>query len=209
MYVLAKKHIPVSGQCPVRAQGAEDVKHLIFTCNRARDVWEALGVKKTIQEAVVVDRSGSTILEEILQNNFRKPSVLGSLGLKETIEVATWYIWCQRRQYCKGEHVVSPSRTVFAIFGLALNYGGAESRSEPRVVGWEKPVPSCYKLNVDACFFPNGTGSVAAILRDHKGIAVAGKSWIGDNFINATTTEESAIFRGLQLVEDLGCVLRL
>jgi hypothetical protein len=32
----------------------------------------------------VVDRSGSAILEEILRNDFRKPPVLGSLGLKET-----------------------------------------------------------------------------------------------------------------------------
>jgi ribonuclease HI len=125
--------------------------------------------------------------------------------LKETVAVAAWYIWWQRRHYCKGEHVVSPSRTALAIFGLALNYGGAESGSEPRVVGWEKPVPSCYKLNVDAYFFPNGTGSVAAVLRDHKGRAVAGKTWIGDNFLNATTAEASALLRGLQLVEDLGC----
>jgi hypothetical protein len=87
-------------------------------------MWEALGLKETIQEAIVVDRSGSTILEETLRHNFRKPPVLGSLGLKETIVVAAWYIWWQRRSYCKGEHVASPSRTAFAILGLALNYGG-------------------------------------------------------------------------------------
>jgi hypothetical protein len=76
MSVLANRHIPVSGQCPVCAQGAEDVKHLIFTCNGAKDVWEALGLKEIIQEVSVVDRSGSAILEEILLNDFRKPPVL-------------------------------------------------------------------------------------------------------------------------------------
>jgi hypothetical protein len=69
-------YLPISGQCLVCAQGAEDVKHLIFTCNRARDVWESLGLKEIIQEASVVDRSGSAILEEILLNDFRKPPVL-------------------------------------------------------------------------------------------------------------------------------------
>lgn len=49
------------------------MKHLIFTCNRARDVWEAIGLKEIIQEASVVDRSGSAILEEILRNDFCKP----------------------------------------------------------------------------------------------------------------------------------------
>jgi hypothetical protein len=95
-------------------------------------------------------------------------------------------------------------KAAFAILGLALNYGGAETGAEPRVVGWEKPEPNCYKFNIDACFFPNVSflilmqRSVAAVLRDHKGRVVAGKTWIEDNFLNATTSEASAFLRGLQ-----------
>lgn len=38
MSVLASRHIPVSPQCPVCKKGAEDIQHLLFTCDRARSV---------------------------------------------------------------------------------------------------------------------------------------------------------------------------
>jgi ribonuclease HI len=71
---------------------------------------------------------------------------------------------------------------------------------------WVKPGANSYKLNIDACFFPNGTGATGAVLRDDKGQAVAGASFIWEHLLDATT-EAIALQKGLQLIEDLGCSL--
>jgi ribonuclease HI len=72
---------------------------------------------------------------------------------------------------------------------------------------WVKPGANSYKLNIVACFFPNGTGATGAVLHDDKGQAVAGASFILEHLLDATTTEAIALQKGLQLIEDLGCSL--
>ena len=42
--ILANRHVIPEGGCPVCHNGAEDIKHLIFTCDQARAVWRAIGV---------------------------------------------------------------------------------------------------------------------------------------------------------------------
>jgi hypothetical protein len=91
--ILADRHIPISGQCPVCAQGSEDIRHLIFTCDRAREVWTALGLKEVSENSLVVDRSGSVVLEEILCRNIQTPTHSSHIGVKEPIMVATWYCY--------------------------------------------------------------------------------------------------------------------
>jgi hypothetical protein len=66
--LLANRHVPVSGQCQICAEGAEDIRHILLCCNGAKEVWQALGLKETI-ETFLVDRSGSVILEEILRGD--------------------------------------------------------------------------------------------------------------------------------------------
>jgi hypothetical protein len=41
--ILANRHIGESGGCPVCPNGAEDIKHIMFTCDRAKEVWKELG----------------------------------------------------------------------------------------------------------------------------------------------------------------------
>ena len=87
MTILANRHIKTSGQCPICKQGPEDIKHLLFTCTRAQQVWEALGVLEAIDEVLPLDRSGSVIMEEILRNKEPKIVSLGNTGFKEAIAV--------------------------------------------------------------------------------------------------------------------------
>jgi hypothetical protein len=65
--ILANRHIGNSGQCPICTQGAEDVKHLLFTCPAAIDVWTELGLQQYILQESAVDRLGSVILENLLR----------------------------------------------------------------------------------------------------------------------------------------------
>jgi hypothetical protein len=175
MAILANRHIKVSPQCPICLKGAEDIRHLMFTCDRAKDVWKALGLDHVINQALSLDRSGSVVLEEILRDKRKKSPVLGQLGLQETVAVAAWYIWWQRCEGVKGEKVAPVATTAFSIQALTLNFGGAAaSITLPKSVSWSKPPPRHYKLNVDACYFPSGAGAVAAIIRDDHGKAISG-----------------------------------
>uniref|UniRef100_A0A8R7QFL0 Reverse transcriptase zinc-binding domain-containing protein n=1 Tax=Triticum urartu TaxID=4572 RepID=A0A8R7QFL0_TRIUA len=90
--VLANRHIPPTGQCLIYTKGAEDIKHLMFTCYRAKQVWRALGILDIVEEVTRIDRSGSIVLEEILRRSNNKSPVLGHVGLKELIVVGSWYI---------------------------------------------------------------------------------------------------------------------
>ena len=42
--VLANRHVGGSVGCLVCNNGAEDVKHMLFTCDRAREVWNEHGI---------------------------------------------------------------------------------------------------------------------------------------------------------------------
>ena len=132
MSILADRHIPVSAQCPICSLDAEDVGHLMFKCSRAKDVWNSLGVYHLIEQALLVDRSGSVVLEELLRKHIITPDHLSHIGIKEVIAVGAWYIWWQRRQVVKGEKVAPPRCTSFSIQALTLNYKGEASRASPR-----------------------------------------------------------------------------
>ena len=77
MCILNNRHIKVNPQCPVCKSGPEDIRHLIFTCTRAKEVWGKLGLLEDINLALCVDRSGSVVLEELLTNPLKKSPVLG------------------------------------------------------------------------------------------------------------------------------------
>jgi hypothetical protein len=175
MCILCNRHIKVNPQCPICKSGPEDIRHLIFTCKRAKEVWGKLGLQEEIDKALCVDRSGSVVLEELFRSPIRKSPVLGQLGLQETIAVAAWYIWYECREAVKGEKIKSAGHTAFAIQAITINYA-----QPPKVVvpsaRWEKPLPGHYKLNTDATYFEGGSGAIAAVLRNWRGEAIAGPS---------------------------------
>jgi hypothetical protein len=72
--------------------GAEDICHLMFSYERAKDVWRELGLDETVENALAINRSGSVVLEEILRGNSKTPEHLVHIGLKEAIVVGAWYI---------------------------------------------------------------------------------------------------------------------
>lgn len=136
--ILAARHIPVSPQCPVCKSGAENIKHLLFTCDRAHKVWKSLGISDIINQATAADLSGSVVLEELLRHSPKASPVLGQIGLKEVIATATWYIWWQRREFVKGQQVASLVRTAFAIQAFLSNLSSRRANKE-EVTTWTKP----------------------------------------------------------------------
>jgi hypothetical protein len=101
--ILANRHIGDSGGCLVCQAGAKDIKHMIFTCERARQVWRSLRIKEKIQRLIITDRSGSVILEEILTRDDQIQNL--EVGFAELVIIAAWYIWWERRQLVHGETI--------------------------------------------------------------------------------------------------------
>ena len=125
-----------------------------------------------------MDWSGSIIFVGILIWPKRKPLVLGQLGVQEAVDVASWFVWWERREARKGENVKRPLSSAFIIQALTADYAKKSPQEQARRVGWEKPLIGTYKLNTDASFFEDGTGSMAAVVRNSRGEAVAGAAEI-------------------------------
>lgn len=203
--MLANRHIKVPPHCPICPDGADDIRHLLFTCRRARLVWKAFGIMDRIDQALQVDRSGSVVLEEMLRWPRQNSPLLGHLGLQETVAVGAWYIWWERREAMKGVKVKPPMNSAFSIHAIASNYAGQLTDGSMDVVRWTKPPAGTYKVNTDAAYFEDGSGAIVAIIRDSRGQAVAGTAECFYQVQDAASAEALALRRGLQLVQERGC----
>jgi hypothetical protein len=124
--ILANRHVGESGGCPVCQHGAEDIKHMMFTCDRARVVWRSLGIWERLQRFLATVRSGSVIIDDIIRREEQIDAL--DVGLAELVLTAGWYIWWERRQYVHGEVIQRPSRSAMSIAALTKNYKAAMKR---------------------------------------------------------------------------------
>jgi hypothetical protein len=138
--VLANRHVPVSGQCPLCEVGAEDIKHVLFQCNRAKTIWCQLGLAELIEKACIVDHAGQVGLEYLLCEDNQFPTILGQSKIPDLVDITYWYLWWERRQITHGESVKEPARSALAIGALYSNFTLANS-ALPRMkkIGWVKP----------------------------------------------------------------------
>jgi ribonuclease HI len=152
-----------------------------------------------------MDRSGSVILENILRSKQGTSPVLNSISLHESIAVACWYIWWQRREVVHDGSVAPPNRTAFAIHALTANFeAGQKSAVRPKKIVWSKPPAGKLKLNIDAAFYVDGSGAVGAVLRNDRGEVEAGMASLIDHVLDAAAAEALALLRGLQFLQGLG-----
>lgn len=205
MGALAHRHIKVSPQCPICREGAEDIRHLLFTCIRARKVWKALGIMDEIEKALLVYRSGSVVLEEILRWPVQRSPILGHLGLQEVVAVGAWYIWWERREAKKGATVKNPIDSRFSIHAIASNHTGRIPENITFFERWVKPTPGSYKVNTYASFFEDGSGAITAIIRDSRGQAIAGATELFAHAQDAASAEVLALQRGLLQACEKNC----
>jgi ribonuclease HI len=158
-----------------------------------------------IKQAMLVDRSGSVVLEHILCSSNNNVPRLEQLNMHELVVVGCWYIWWQRRQIVKGENVSAPASSAFAITALAANYGAATKKPEDKEIRWSKPPKGHRKLNIDASYYQYGSGAAGMVLRNDKGEAIAGKACLLNNMMCAENAEATALLKGLEFLEQIGC----
>jgi ribonuclease HI len=203
--VLANRHIGNMAGCPICADGCEDIKHMMFTCERAKEVWRCLGLEDRLGDILNIDRSGSVIVEEIIKRGGRLPSI-DNVGAAELFLTAGWFIWWERRKKVHGEEVQTPFRSAMSIRVLAKNYMEARSKSVvKKKEGWKKPMEGGFMINVDAAFDgESGKGATGVIIRDHTGAFVAALQTYLPHVVDAPMAEAYAFRDGLTLAQQIG-----
>jgi hypothetical protein len=57
------------------SSGLEDLKHMMFMCDRAKSVWNSLGVWRHIEELAHGDRTGQQMIEKVRRGGRKVPSM--------------------------------------------------------------------------------------------------------------------------------------
>ena len=66
---LTNRHTETDDQCRICHDHPEDLKHLLFECAPAKMMWYTLKLEQAVSDACIVDRSDSTVLEELLDSS--------------------------------------------------------------------------------------------------------------------------------------------
>jgi hypothetical protein len=143
--ILAGRHIGTSGQCPLCSLHAEDILHMMFGCQRATSIWRGLGLENLVNHVMRADRSGSVVLEILLQEPSTCVPGFSSIMVPELIATTCWYIWWLRRRQTHGESTPPVHKCISSIRALVANYakaGGKPSVVFKRVHGRNQDLPS-------------------------------------------------------------------
>jgi hypothetical protein len=119
--ILANRDIDTSASCPICNQGPEDMRHLLFQCPIAVQLWESLGLLGYITSALCEDRAGSGVLEFLLWKEDNNVPDFDALGFKETIAVACWYLWWLGRQQTHNESIPPPFQRKISVLTITAN----------------------------------------------------------------------------------------
>jgi len=181
--------------------GAEDIKHALFSSNRAREVWGALGIWDVIEKLLSVDRSGSVLIQEIIGRRGLATG-LSNVGVAELILKGCWYIWWQRRQVVHGEEIQNPPRSAVSIAAISTNYALASMKSAVTNNTCKKPAEGLKMINVDASYdAAKGVGSTGAVIRDAAGGFVAAAHSYIPHVVDAAMAEAFALRDDLLLAQ--------
>jgi ribonuclease HI len=183
------------------------MRHLLFTCPVAVDMWHIMGIHEIIEDALNEDREGSAVLENVINRADNSLQGFQSVNYKEVVLTICWYLWWMRRRRTNGESVPPLHKCKFSILSIVANaakaYGKKLSNMGDR---WARPENRQTKLNVDASFHNDSKmGAVGAVLRDFQGQFVAASAKVLANVESVVMAEAHAMKEGLSLAVTLGC----
>jgi hypothetical protein len=138
--VLANRHIAQSSQCPICNIGYEDILHTLFTCPRAKQIWEKVGIYQVSLSSLQTNMRGPILIQHktnmrgpiLIQHMIMNPSISQSLkgiGVAKIILTGAWYLWWERRQFTHGEQLQPVHRSAMSIGVLATNYWRAKKKT--------------------------------------------------------------------------------
>jgi ribonuclease HI len=203
--ILANRHIGDSAACPICHVHAEDVRHLLFTCPAAKEMWHILELQQWIDDTSLNELSGSVILEHIIRSPETTLPGFESVNLKEVVLTACWYLWWLRRRRSRDEPVPPISKCRFSIMSIVANSAAMKINRRPSAARWIKPNSREVKLNVDASFTHDlHAGALGAVLRDFEGKNLAGRMVYLSHVGSSQMAEALAMKEGLALANEMG-----
>lgn len=108
-------------------EGSEDTKHVLFLCQKAKEVWEKLGMNEVIKRACAIDRAGETVLEFLLLMPDQDLSILGVRNVHEMIAITAWHLWWDRRKLVHEEKFQDAYHTSMGVRAITANFVKAYS----------------------------------------------------------------------------------
>ena len=205
--ILANKHLKINPSCPACNQGPDDIRHMLFECKLAMNVWKMLGLELVIKQTLKVDKAGELVLAHLLCLPEQQIQVLGLPKFRETMATTAWYLWYERRKLTHDEETQSAYQINMSVRGLVENYTISYSpKAHVRSDAWLKPKYGYVKLNVDAGFDSDTLAATfGAVIRDHRGKFIAAANEKMDLCFDSFTAEAIAVRFGLNLANTVGC----
>ena len=80
------------------------------------------GILDIVEEAKLIDRSGSIILEHLILADSRPIPIKPNLDVKQVIAVGAWYLWWVRRELTHDGSSPPPSRWPISVLAIANNF---------------------------------------------------------------------------------------
>ncbi|KAK2378521.1 hypothetical protein QL285_066416 [Trifolium repens] len=195
--LLNNRNMAASNLC-VRCQNNEEtIIHCIRDCTFAKNLWINLGFSD------ISFFSNSDLV------NWLKTNATGAAAC--SFLAGLWWSWKARNMVCVGNEsihlfqVVSEARRLSAL--LSILHPPALARHEAiRLVSWHPSRENCFVLNVDgSCNTISGRAGTGGLIRRGDGSWVIGfSSFLGMS--NNTYAEIMAIYQGLRLAKDSGCL---
>lgn len=173
---LAKRGVQVNPTCPRCFQADESIIHMLWDCPFSTACWQNLGPQ------FLDPRFFSQDFQSWLEDNCRKRSfsITSTVPWNTLFAFGIWSIWLHNNkvvfQNCAPTTPIQYEITHRAVefFHCAQNVPFKNPRLE-RLVRWERPYRSQFKLNTDGSAIGNpGTAGGGGILRDDQGIWVKG-----------------------------------
>lgn len=172
---LSSKGVSVPWLCPMCDKDIEHLAHVFFDCDFAKQCWGKLGLNYDMSEVEFIP-------EWVLKK-------LTDAPVDEVVKVCVvlWGIWYWRNKKVWENRVVSPELAMEGSFRLVKDWKEARgsrvlgsqnssTRIQRQACSWFPPVEGVLKVNVDASVFPDSDFfSVGMLIRDHKGVFVAGR----------------------------------
>ena len=198
---LSRRGIQLDVSCEECKENIESVGHLLWSCSRAKEVWQCTKLKLRFDQTQVI--SFHDLLWQILMSGSHEEKDA------ELVVTVAWAMWFNCNEVRHGGR----KKSAEALFQWARQYLQkfqeanqlAPSTVMPRVVGWSPPPSARYKVNVDgAVFSAQKCAGVGVMIKDSNGHVIAALSRKLSAPLGALEVEAKAFEVGLEFARDVG-----
>ncbi|GJS54731.1 reverse transcriptase [Tanacetum coccineum] len=169
--LLARGLAPGSVTCVHCSTPLEDIKHALFLCDWARDIWASMELIDLTNQVTNIP------IEEMLSATLEKQK-----GKFELMMMLMWRIWCARNSKAHGQRELDQNEVKESVCVMLQDFSRANRTTTDTMAphnapsqAWFPPTNGEIKINCDAGVGNNGVASLDFVIRSHiRAVLVAG-----------------------------------